>query len=253
MFKHAISALAVSVWWVSSPAQAEDSVAFGLSRPPYVLQDRATGISIELFKRIYDKLDRPYRHKYVSNERLERELASGALDVAVEVKKTNPKAFYSQPFLSYRNFIVTRVADNAQIDSFADLSGRSVCTWQNADDHLGPTFRDAMRTFKYFEYAHQDAQVKVFLGGRCDAVIIDEKIFKYWANTLSQDRRFKKRIVSLDFQYHPVPGQSENEFYVGFRDRELRDRFDKELAAIRKNGEYERIVQWKDWTTSPSR
>jgi ABC-type amino acid transport substrate-binding protein len=41
--------------------------------------------------------------------------------------------------------------------------------------------------------------------------------------------------------YHPFPGNNEIWFYVGFRDRALRDQFNQVLAGIRKDGTYEKI------------
>ena len=74
-------------------AGAADRIAFGVSRPPYVMQDRATGTSVELFKSVYARLERDFVPKYVSNARMEHSLSADDVDVAVEVKKTDPKIF----------------------------------------------------------------------------------------------------------------------------------------------------------------
>ncbi len=237
---------------IAESAMADDKVAFGISRPPYVMQDAATGISIELFKSVYSRLGRRFVPKYMGNVRMERSLASGAVDVAVEVKKSDPRLFYSKAFVSYQNFVVMRRLDQVRIKKFSELAGKSVCTWQQADEHLGKEFRNAMKSFRYHEFANQDAQVRVFLGGRCDTVIIDGKIFQYWVQKLRRDTSFSKHIVSTEFVYQPVPGQGRNTFYVGFRDEALRDQFDAHLDAIKASGDYDRISNWKDWSKPPS-
>ncbi len=237
---------------LATEAAAEDKVAFGTSRPPYVMQDASTGISVELFKRVFGKLDRPFIPKYVGNVRMERMLSNGEIDIAVEVKKTDPRMFYSKEFVSYQNFIIVRQTDKARISAFADLAGKSVCTWQQADEHLGREFQEAMESFSYHEFVDQEAQVRVFLGGRCNVIVIDEKIFKYWVERLRGDPVFAKRIVSTDFFYQPVPGQSKNVFYVGFRDGDLRNRFDRELDVLKANGKYDEILRWEDWSKPPS-
>jgi polar amino acid transport system substrate-binding protein len=252
VLRFSLIAIALLITPLETINAAEDKVAFGTSRPPYVMQDRGTGISLELFKLIYDRLGRQFWPSYVSNERLARSLSAGTVDVAVEVKKTHDELFYSDSFVSYQNFIVTRQVDKRVVNAFSDLSGMSVCTWQNADEHLGPDFQDAMKTFRYKGFANQDAQVRVFLGGRCDSVVIDRKIFQHWTKTFSNDATFKKHIVSLDFDYWPVPGQSENVFYVGFKNNELRNQFDGVLANIKASGEYDKIVNWSDWSKPPS-
>ncbi len=253
MSKTLTGAMIVMFWLgLATDAAAEDKVAFGTSRPPYVMQDASTGISIELFKLVYGRLERPFIPKYVGNVRMERSLSNGEVDVAVEVKKSDPRMFYSKEFVSYQNFIIVRQADKLRISDFTDLAGKSVCTWQQADEHLGQKFQAAMASFRYHEFVDQEAQVRVFLGGRCNTIIIDEKIFRYWVERLRGDPVFAKRIVSTDFFYQPVPGQSKNRFYVGFRDGGLRDRFDKELDALKTSGKYDEILRWKDWSKPPS-
>jgi polar amino acid transport system substrate-binding protein len=243
----------IALFISGSPSFAEDDkVAFGFSRPPFVMRDKGTGISVELFRAVYRKLGRTFSPSYVGNVRLERSLESGIVDVAVEVKKTNPEMFYSAPFTVYRNFIIMRTNGEFQVNAFADLKGKSVCTWQNADKHLGPKFQAAMSTFRYIEFANQQAQVKVFLGGRCDIIIIDQTIFRFWAESLQKDQGFEKSIISLDFKYQPVPGQVANEFYVGFRDQSLRDKFDAALNKLKTDGVYDEIYNWKDWSRTPS-
>lgn len=252
MLKTIFLASLLTLLSIQSGWAGNDKVAFGQSRPPYVMQDTQSGISIELFKRIYANLSRSFHPIYLSNNRLELSISKGIVEAAVEVKNTNPDLFYSDEFVSYQNFIITRKSDAKAISAFSDLAGMTVCTWQQADQHLGAVFQQAMASFEYREFPNQDAQVRAFLGGRCDALIVDKKIFSHWTETFRKDKTFANNIVSLEFSHRPVPGQSINPFYVGFRDKILRDQFNTELRALKKSGKYDEIVNWKDWSTPPS-
>ncbi len=252
MLKTLIVVFIYFIWGFVHAQAANDIVAFGYSRPPYVMQDRQTGISVELFKSIYSKLNRQFEPIYISNSRMDHALSHEQVDIAVEVKRTNPQIFYSDEFVSYENFIIIRKGSARTIKSFSDLAGLSVCAWQQADKHLGPSFQKAIHSFRYKEFANQDAQVRVFLSGRCDSIIIDKQIFSHWTRVLRNDSSFKGRIASLDFSFFPVPGQGKNIFYVGFQNKDLRDSFNIELNSLKNSGRHSEIVNWADWSTPPS-
>lgn len=226
----------------SSNAFAKElTVIFGVSRPPFISQDPPSGISYELFNIIASRLGWQFQAKFASNKRMEHELSSMVVDVIVEVQKSNDLAYYSDPFLAYRNFAVSRAKDNIIFRDYADLKGRSVCSWQNASKNLGVTFENQIPNFKlYKEYPYQETQVRSWLSKECEVILIDDTLLKWWVNALEPSFHQRNRDIDIDLLFAPLPN-NELWWYVAFHNEKLRDNFNLELQKIRSTKEYERI------------
>ena len=238
-----IAAIACLV--MGTPAQAEDlKVMFGVSRPPYIMEKEQTGIAYQLAATIFGRMDLSFRPKFASNKRMVRELLAGNVDAAVEVLPTSSKLFYSDAFIAYRNFAVSRKIDQIRMNTFSDLRGRSVCAWQDASAHVGEPLRRAIAEFSsYREFPLQEEQVRTWMAKKCDVILIDETLLKWHMKQLVDTFKSYGREIDTKVDYHPFPGDNEIWFYVGFWDRTLRDRFNLVLAEIRKDGTYDRITE----------
>jgi polar amino acid transport system substrate-binding protein len=231
------------------PGQAEDGqplkVIFGQSRPPFVMVDEASGLSVELAREIFARMGEPFEPLFASNKRMEVELQQGRVDVAVEVQPSDPALFYSQPFIVYRNYLVTRRRQNIQFSGrWAELRGVSVCAWQNAAQSLGAEFSEASQGFaRYSEHSSQRTQVEEWLLQQCDAILIDGTLLEWQWRRLREQSPRVFGVADSDVVYVPLPQGHELWWHVGFRSRELRDRFDAALAQIQADGSYRRVRQ----------
>lgn len=218
-------------------------VVFGISRPPFIDNNPPRGISWELANAIFKKMGVDIIPSFYPNKRMVLALTQGDADIAVEVQPTNPDLYYSNPFISYRNFVVTRKKDNIVFHNWRDLTGHRVNAWQGAMFHLGSDFRKEMRKFQlYKEFPLQKAQVQRWLVGSFDAIIIDETLLAWWVQKILPSMEDTERNqLDLDFTYTPVSQNNELWWYVGFQDPKLRDRFNIQLQSIRQNGDYARI------------
>lgn len=167
---------------------------------------------------------------------------AGNIDVAVEMPATNSGIFYSDAFTVYRNFAVSRKSDQISMKTFSDLRGQSVCAWQGASAHLGKPLRRAIHEFSaYREFPLQEQQVGNWLAKLCDVILIDDTLLKWHMKNLVDNFKSYRRNVDLELVYHPLPGNNEIWFHVGFRDEALRNRFNQVLTEIRKDGTYDSI------------
>ena len=229
--------------------QAEDGqplkVIFGQSRPPFVMVEEASGVSVELAREVFARMGEPFEPLFASNRRMEVELQQGRVDVAVEVQRNDPALFYSQPFTVYRNYLVTRRRQNIRFSGdWAELRGVSVCAWQNAAQSLGAAFVEISQGFaRYSEHSSQRTQVEEWLLQQCDAILIDGTLLEWQWQRLRQQSPRVFGDLDRDVVYVPLPQGHELWWYVGFRSRELRDRFDAALAQIHADGTYQRVRQ----------
>ncbi|QTN26805.1 transporter substrate-binding domain-containing protein [Rhodoferax sp. AJA081-3] len=218
-------------------------VAFGVSRPPFIFQETQSGISVELFREATRRMGLVFRADFYPNRRLQMALEQPQFDAVVEVQPGNAKVYYSAPFVTYSNVVLSRLQDKLVFRAWADLRGRSVCAWQNALEHLGPQFANAQKSFsRYQEFGDQGDQVRLWLLGRCDVLVIDRTLVLWHLAALARKHPELKQLPEADLVMEPVPGKSDLDWYVGFRDKTLRNRFDKTLEAMRRDGSYRRIV-----------
>ncbi|NRA71944.1 MAG: transporter substrate-binding domain-containing protein [Gammaproteobacteria bacterium] len=227
------------------------SIAFGIGSAPYSLtQEPWRGIEYDLIKKIFGVS----QIKIESAEDMSKELLPQQLhtqsqfDVISSVAIQQPQYYYSDKFVTMSNVVVTKKADHFKINSLVDLIDKSVYAFSGALNELGPEYFNVFNpeSYKgsYQEYRVQKNQVSDFLLGDVDAMIIDRKIF-YWYARINGYSSFE------NFEFHEL-FPKEKEFYVGFKQLKLRDIFNKNLAAIKKTGEYQYILdEYNNGTVVP--
>lgn len=234
-------ALFLIAWLLPPSAKANEPLAvmFGISRPPYVMEENQTGISVELAREVFARMGRRFVAVFGANKRLEISLKHEQVDVAVEVQPTDSSLYYSAPFIAYRNYVVSRERDDITFRDWPDLAGHSVCAWQNAKENLGPRFAETIPSFSdYREFALQKRQVRQWLKGGCEAILIDDTLLKWWIQDLQRESGIPHEIKP---RYAAFPGDNALWWFVGFRDSRLRDEFNRQLSAMQKDGTYLRI------------
>lgn len=219
-------------------------VTFGISRPPFVIDRDEGGISVDLFREAMARNGLRFQPLFSPNRKMEADLASGVVDVAVEVQKTSANLHYSAPFITYTNVVAVRAGKGQAVTQWSDLKGHSVCAWQMAEANLGPAFAAARAQFSsYEEYGVQRDQVRMFVLGRCSALVIDRNLLIWHLGELAAKKEASTVPKPGELMLFPVPGQAEIDWYVGFRDPSLKTRFDLALRSMRLDGTYQRIVE----------
>ena len=238
-----ITFLLVLFFMFSCICGEEKRVVFGVSRPPFIMEDQKTGISYELFKFIANEMGIDFQPIFASNARMQLLKKNDSFDIIVEVQKSDSTLFYSAPFIVYRNFVVIKSDENFQFNDYSDLAGKSVCAWQNAKKNLGEAFSSQIPKFeKYKEFPIQENQVHNWLVGNFEVIIIDDTLLKWWIKRLvPKIEKLGHKVDLNNIQYQRLPGNSDLWWYVVFKDKSLRDRFDIILEKMKKNGEYDRI------------
>ena len=216
------------------------SVAFSFAKPPYVFAQKledtfdTRGIELELMTQALAFKGHSFTPVYSTYDRLNGLVEAGKADAAATVRPEVEGLFYSQEFVYFHNFAITR-KDAPPLKTMGDLVGRSVVAWQGATKDLGPAF-DAVdkQAGVYKEIPDQQRQVKLFLKGRANTIIIDGAIFKYWAKELGEN--------PSEFNYSPLFG-GKTSFVVGFKSEQFRDDFVAGMKKLRDSGEYKKIYR----------
>ena len=236
-----------SVGVLGQGAEAEDlRVAFGQARPPFVHEEGGAwkGFEIDIVREALAHRGHTIKSKrHVSNARLAREVATGGKDVAVSVQKTGDGTAYSEVFVEYRNYAISRSRDSLTIESIQDLPKYRPVAWQNAYLALGPSYAalfgpeaKGSHLRGYREFADQKAQSAYFWKGRANLILVDKTIFEWFRSQLAGDYE-----TSVDVTYHAIFGEG-TPFYVAFRSEKIRDDFNAGLAHLRSSGRYDELV-----------
>ena len=223
-----------------SCAGAQDlKIIFTKYTPPYVFENE-TGIVVDIVGTALASSGYKIKPVYVAIGRGFKMFSDKQVDgTSIIQENSGLQAYYSHDFMQYHNRAFALKSRNFDIKSVADLRGKSIISFQNASKSLGEGFRQAVTpNSKYKEMAQQEAQVQVLLLGRTDIVVMDESIFRYFRQKLIAEGKVDKSQEYVSFEiFPPTP------FKAAFNDPQIRDAFNKEVAAMRKDGRYEAIYR----------
>ncbi len=218
-------------------------IAFSDDIPPFVMDNGTKGLEIDIMRAALGHKGYSFKVLQCSYKRLQIAVTEMGLDGAAAVRESRDGTFYSDNFIAFRNFAITKKKSGIRIDTLEDLKGKTIVAWQNAYRDLGVEFEALFSPNRaepyrklYLEVPIQKRQVELFLKGRAEVIIIDEAIFKW----------FKKKLESrtgqaVEVVYHSL-FNTVTRFRVSFRDVSVRDDFNQGLRFIREKGIYRKIL-----------
>jgi polar amino acid transport system substrate-binding protein len=241
-----LTMLLVSIICLHSTFASSKALVIGFSYniPPFVMDNGTKGLEIDIVKEAFKHKGHTFKVVQLSYKRLQIAVLKMGLDGAAAVRKTDDKTFYSDNFIAFRNFAITKKKAGLIINKISDLKDKNIYAWQNAYKDLGEEFKTlfspqvtALYRKKYKEVPVQMNQVKAFWQGRGDRVIvIDEAIFKWFTKQLSTEIDTRDELV-----YHKI-FQSDTKFQVNFKEVKIRDDFNEGLKYIKEKGIYQKIL-----------
>lgn len=223
-----VAILLVSSWGWALPLLR---VAFSLDKPPYVIHETSSGLEVELLRRVFLDMGYEMIPVFQPPARSVRSLELGR--VAAMATITNmPKFHLSDSYITFQNFAWTLKSKSFRLNALSDLGKRSVIAFQNARYFLGPEFSAAIsKSSDYQEYAEQRRQIKMLMMDRVDVIICEERTFR-----MNQEILRKASNQPLpEVEKHALFEKSQ--YSVAFRDKKMRDLFNKSLKRIRENGD----------------
>lgn len=212
-------------------------VGIGLSKPPYIIQEKNAGAEYEVVDRALALSGYDMQARYMPLLRISHELNAGSIDAGMNMRAhMEIDGFFSDVVMNYQNYAITRADNGIYLKELGDLSDKRVVAFHNAHRLLGDTFGKAIgKNDKYSEIANQALQVRMLAAGRVDVVIADFRIFLHFKKQMEHDLK-KSFDVTFHRLFPPTP------YRLAFRSRLVRDEFDRGLEVLRKTGEYDHII-----------
>lgn len=227
-----------------SIAGQEIRVAFGSALPPYVIPETHNGIAADIIKAALEPAGFAIKPLYYPYARRLVAYKAGDADAVCDISENiinadHLEGYFSDIAYEYENIGVSLKKNGYRFSGISDLRDYSVVAWQGAKAAIGREYAAmAEKNKRYTEVADQKRQVKVLFLGRADVIQLDRLIFQYYRNEIA-----KEGIIDVSQPVDIFPLFGKNRCGFLFKDRAVRDAFNRNLAAIRKSGEYEQIVQ----------
>lgn len=234
-------ALGVMAVLAAGAAQAaEVEMAVGRSLPPYVIIDDWKGLEYDVVKEALAFEGHTLKPRFMAFARVMKEMEAGLVDAAMTMRPdSGVAACYSDVHVTYRNYAITLASRDLTISSVADLKGKSVVAFQNANLYLGPDYKAVTAgNPNYREEAKQVVQPLLLFSGRADVVVADRYIFGWFAADADVATKVDTR---QPVRLHPI--FTPTDYHVAFRDKALCDSFNRGLRHLKDSGEYARITQ----------
>jgi len=219
-------------------AQTVLKAAVGLSLPPYIIQGADNGVDADIVRQALAASNYSLKLDYVPFARVSVSMANKTDDLAFPINEASgvTGVYYSDSHISYQNVVVGLASKGLTVSSVADLKGLRVVAFGEAKSYLGPDFA-AMATANksYSEIADQESQVRMLFKDRADVVVMDINIFKYFRQNI------KDMDVSQGVVFYKIFAPTT--YKVAFTSKDVRDKFNAGLKAIKANGKYAAIFK----------
>ncbi|PSW09977.1 amino acid ABC transporter [Photobacterium sanctipauli] len=238
-YRSALSILATFLVVLSTYAYAEKpslTVAISTDMPPYVMDGATKGLQIDIINEALNEHSVQFVQMPIAD--LQTAVQQGKADAALSVLLDDTNVFYSNHYITFANYAISKKADGIKIDSVPDLKDHRVLTWQNAYLELGPEFGvlfgpDSPQRENYIEFADQAEQVKQFWQQNGDIAVIDRSIFSHFSRAMGKTMD----EVILHALFSPV-----THFKASFKDEEVRDYFNYRLDRMCQDGRYNALL-----------
>lgn len=235
---------------VQSDAPQRFEIGISMSIPPWVIKETDSGIELDILRASLDPERYDIRPVYVPFERAYKLFDDAQLDAVMNAKANVVKSGYlSQAVVTFQNYAISLASKNYPEDiSMSFLQDKTVVGFQKAKDFLGKEYAVMARTNRHYqEVPKQDFQINLLFIRELDFIVMDKSIFGYyWYKANQGDRysRLAKQRFSQKVRFHPLFKPSHYPFL--FRDKLVRDDFDRGLSEIKSSGRYQEILDKYD-------
>lgn len=228
---------------LSLPARADEvRVLFGLTVPPYVIQESNSGYELDIIREALAVKGHTLKPVYASflaaGKMLKEKSAAGAQRGNPELAEADGYYYAAEPTVLYEDYAISLKKNHLKIDSLADLKGKSIVAYQGATKYIGPDFAAAIKAANYQEQFSSKRVVQMLYAGGVQVAVFDINIFKYYADLVKGETD-----TSAELAYHKIfPPSAIKTNNAVFLDKQIRDDFNAGLANLKKTGRYKQIV-----------
>lgn len=242
--KHVVSlwlGLAISIGNVAeaktvNPLENIELVA-GLPKPPFIIDENGQGMQLDLIRQAFCVSDIAvgFIHMPLGRNIMAYQQTNVDGIAILPPEYDHPTIYLSDPYITYQNVAISLSENNFVIDKIADLSGKSIVSFQNAKKFLGDEYGNTVAySVDYREIHDQKKQIDLLFLRRAEVIVLDINIFRYIVKNHNEE------YVLKPFKVHYI--FNKRDYAVGFKSAVLRDKFNVGLQTIKENGSYQMVL-----------
>ncbi|NEX62006.1 substrate-binding periplasmic protein [Noviherbaspirillum galbum] len=237
-------AMTLSILATGAAQAKEVNMIFGLALPPYVIQETNSGFELDIIKAALAVKGHTLKPTYASFLALPKLLKEKQADAAQrgnpDLKEADGFFYAAEPTVIYQDNAITLKKNNLKVDSLADLKGKSIVTFQGANQFLGPEFAAAVKgNPNYAENGNERRKLQMLYSGSAQVYAGDVNIFRYYRDSVKNDVDIKQEVV-----YHKIfPVHEDMTHNAVFLDRQVRDDFNAGLKQLKGSGQYQQMIR----------
>ncbi|WP_085297614.1 substrate-binding periplasmic protein [Cognaticolwellia mytili] len=233
-----------------SHANSRELVIFSSNAPPHMIAANGTGIDIDIVKTILTDMGHNITVEFSPLKRAMEQVKKKEADAFLPTffQKDSDNIFISNAFIQYRPMIFSLKKSRLAINSFTDLQGLRIVSFQGATGYFGEAFHQATKQANYTELHDMSKFPEMLLMARYDAVVLDYYIFYYFLKMYQEQSELAgnglfpliDNYSSMIKRHDLIP---EVNAYVGFNDEILRNEFNIQLKKFIGNNRQNRIIE----------
>lgn len=189
------------------------------------------GIEYQIVSRIFQLAGLNVEYELHGYSRLLKQFSDKKLDCASPVAIDISGAHYTEAYLPFEDVAISLQKAQLSINSVADLRGKRIVAYQQAQNVLGENFAKAVAESNYIELAERELQLELLFSNRVDVVVGERRISHYLAAKLAPEMLLNTHHLFGE-KYYPA---------ACWRP-EFTSLFNQGLAQLRQNGELADIL-----------
>ncbi|MBF0279737.1 MAG: transporter substrate-binding domain-containing protein [SAR324 cluster bacterium] len=227
---------AIVVLCASKGSAQEVSIAFPGNLPPWVMDNKEQGITLEIVRESFKMVGSTVKPSFLSLKALNQVIAPD-LDAHAQVESLSLNGHYSKMFAEFQTSLISLKPNRIVIKSINDIKDKRIAAYQNASLLFGTVFQQMSQNNPHYrELANQEQQVVQLYDGLADLILLDRSIFLYFRRITAETN------TSMSITFHQVPGlTAPSPVFLVFHDAKLREKFNVGLDLLKEVGEYNNI------------
>ncbi|MCI5208437.1 MAG: amino acid ABC transporter [Candidatus Electrothrix sp. ATG2] len=216
-------------------------MGFGYGKPPYSIGKEKKGIEFDIAREALQYKGHTLKIILLPGPRVTKAIDMGA-DGAASVPQLNDDRFYSNEFVTFENYAISKKKFNLKINTILDLKDKYIATFSKAHLFLGEEFKSLFspqkKNNRYKEMNDQLLQNKMFWHDKARVMVIDKHIFLWYRKQLAHHAD-----VTDEVTFHNIfPNNGKTPHFCSFKEKQTRDDFNQGLKHLRESGRYQQII-----------
>lgn len=212
-------------------------MAFGDRIPPFCFPESASGIEVDVFREALGLRGQQLEPVFMPLARVPKAFREGQVDAAMtDLGMGVAGAHYGEAAVLYDNVFISLRERGLHIAKPSDLEGLAVVSFQGASRRYPEWLGALQHDPRYREINDQASQVRMLMLGRCDLVLSDRSIFRWFSLQAAREGLPLKPV-----QEHAFTKPNPLDYRPIFRSAAMRDEFNAGLRELRRSGRYQAI------------